>query len=121
AGAARPWGDGAPCTNQSDTLSFVSVPFPTWPPGARSLPDPAGGAAPAVPSTNELLASPQPTASIGVPPTGRRAIAPPVAANPLAYGALARAAYEPAVFARRMRFPGSRIVAVDHVALRVTV
>jgi hypothetical protein len=33
----------------------------------------------------------------------------------------AKGAYRPAVFARRMRFPGSRIVDADHVALRVTV
>src|SRR6476661_7712659 len=121
AGAARPCGDGAPWTNQSVALSFVSVPLPARPPGERSMLDPAGGAETAVPSTNELLASPQPTASIAVPPTGRSAIAPPVAANPLEYVASATAAYTPTEFAIRTRLPGPRMVSADHVALRVTV
>jgi hypothetical protein len=102
-------------------LSFVSAPFPAWPPGARSRLEPAGGAAAAVPSTNELLASPQPTASTVAPPTTRSAIAPPVAANPPEYGASATAAKIPAPFAIRKRLPGPRIVAEVHVALRVTV
>ena len=121
AGAARPCGDGAPWTNQSVALSFVSVPLPARPPGERSMLEPVGGAETAVPSTNELLASPHPTASIGVPPTARSTIAPPVAANPLEYVASAMAAYTPAEFAIRTRLPGPRIVAVDQVALRVTV
>ena len=99
----------------------MSVPFPAWPPGARSRLEPAGGAAAAVPSTNELLASPQPTASTVAPPTKRSAIAPPVAAKPPEYVASARAAKTPAPFAIRTRLPGPRIVAVAQVALRVTV
>jgi hypothetical protein len=91
------------------------------PPGPRSRLDPAGGAAAAVPSTNELLASPQPTASIVVPPTTRSAIAPPVAAKPLEYVASATAAKTPAPFAINTRLPGARIVAVVQVAFRVTV
>ena len=83
--------------------------------------EPAGGAATAVPSTNELLASPHPTASTVVPPTTRRAIAPPVAAKPLEYVASATVAYTPAAFAISTRLPAARVVAADHVALRVTV
>jgi hypothetical protein len=121
AAASRPCGDGAPWTNQSVALSFVSVPLPARPPGERSMLEPVGGAETAVPSTNELLASPHPTASIGVPPTARSTIAPPVAANPLEYVASAMDAYTPAELAIRTRLPGPRIVAVDQVALRVTV
>jgi hypothetical protein len=66
-------------------LLFVSVPFPAAPPGSRSRLEPALGAAAEEPSTKLLTASPQPTASIGVPPMTRSTIAPPVAASPPLY------------------------------------
>ena len=81
-GAPSPCGCGAAWTTQSDALSFVSRTFPPVPPGSRSMLDPAGGAAAGLPSTNAFAASPQPTASIAVPPIGRMTRAPPVAARP---------------------------------------
>ena len=83
--------------------------------------DPAGGAGAAVPSTKAFVASPQASASIGLPPTTRSTIAPPVAAKPDEYVASATAAWMPAAFAITRWRPGSRIVDADHVALRVTV
>ena len=120
-GAARPCGDGTAWTNQSTEPSFVSHPLPSTPPGARSRLDPAAGAGAGEPSTRSFVASPQPTESITAPPTTRSATVPPVAANPPEYVASATAAYAPAAFASRIRFPGSRIVETDQVPLRVTV
>jgi len=119
--AARFCGVGDVRTTKSSEFSFVSVPFPSAPPGSRSMLDPAAGAGATVPSTNAFVASPQPTASIGVPPIGRSTIAPPVAANPPLYVASATEAKTPAEFAIRRCRPGSRIVAEDHDAFRVTV
>ena len=82
AGAAPFCGDGAPCTKKSSALSFVSMPLPALAPGRRSRLEPADGAVVGVPSTKGFSASPHPTASIGVPPTARSTIAPPVAASP---------------------------------------
>jgi hypothetical protein len=81
-GEVRFCATGEPFTTRSAALSFVSVTLPPGPPGSRSSDDPAGGAAPALPSTNELVASPHATASIGDPPIWRSTIAPPVAASP---------------------------------------
>ena len=120
-GAARPCGEGVACTNQSAASSFVSLPFPSAPPGKRSRLDPAGGAAAGAPSTNPFVASPHPIASIGAPPTTRSATAPPVAANPPVYVRSATAPWTPAALAMRIRRPGSSEVAAVHVALRVTV
>jgi hypothetical protein len=120
-GEARFCGDGVGETNQSLTLSFVSVPFPEGPPGRRSMLDEAGGAATGAPSTNGFVASPQPTASITAPPTTRSAMAPPVAAKPPVYVASPMPTYEPTLFARRIRCPGASIVEPVHVAFRVTV
>jgi hypothetical protein len=83
--------------------------------------DPAAGAAAEVPSMNPFVASPQATESIGVPPTGRKTTAPPVAAKPPEYVASAGAAKIPAPFATSRCLPGSRTRLADHVALRVTV
>jgi hypothetical protein len=91
------------------------------PPGNRSRLELAGGAATGDPSTKLLTASPQPTASIGVPPTTRNTIDPPVAASPPLYKASDVAANTPALFATSTRRPGSRAVGEVHVALRVTV
>ncbi len=82
---------GAPFSTKSAALSFVSTPWPPMPPGRRSMELPAAGAGATVPSTNALVASPQPTASIAWPPMGRTTSAPPVAENPPAYVASARA------------------------------
>jgi hypothetical protein len=119
--AARFCGVGDVRTAKSSEFSLVSVPFPSAPPGSRSMLEPAAGAGATVPSTNEFVASPQPTASIGVPPIGRSAIAPPVAANPPLYVASATGAKTPAVFAISRCRPGSRIVATVQEAFRVTV
>ena len=119
--AARFCGVGDIRTAKSSEFSFVSVPFPGVPPGSRSMLDPAAGAGATVPSTNAFVASPQPTASIGVPPIGRSTIAPPVAANPPLYVASATGAKTPAEFAISTCRPGSRIVAAVHEAFRVTV
>jgi hypothetical protein len=73
---------GAGLTCQSEAFWFVSVTLPGAPPGRRSILDPAGGASTGAPSTKAFVASPQPTPSIGVPPTGRITTAPPVAAMP---------------------------------------
>src|SRR5215217_801865 len=83
--------------------------------------EPAGGAAATVPSTNVLLASPQPTASTGAPPTDRRTSAPPVAANPPEYAMSAMDPYTPELLASRRRWPGSSGRGSVHAALRVTV
>jgi hypothetical protein len=99
AAAERFCGDGRTWTNQSAALSFVSTPFPAAPPGRRSMLDEAAGAGADAPSTNALAASPQPKASIGVPPTGRRTTAPPVAARPPEYVVSAVDAYAPAALA----------------------
>ena len=48
-----------------------------------------------MPSTNVFVASPQPTASIAVPPVGRRTIAPPVAASPPEYWDVRRRRVDP--------------------------
>ena len=88
-GAARFCALGAALTSQSGALSFVSMTLPPMPPGFRSILERAAGAGAAVPSTNPLVASPQPSASIGAPPTTRRASAPPVAARPPLYEASA--------------------------------
>ena len=120
-GAARPCGDGAVWMNQSDTLSFVSVPLPAVVPGRRSTLEPAGGAATGVPSTNPFVASPQPTESTTDPPMTRSANAPPVAAKPPEYTRSASVARLPAELATSTRLPGSRGVEASHEAFRVTV
>jgi hypothetical protein len=56
-----------------------------------------------------------------VPPTTRRAIAPPVAANPPEYVMSAPTAWIPDPLASSTRLPGSRTAEAPHVALRVTV
>ena len=71
------------CTSQSAPLSFVSSQLPSAPPGRRSMLDLARGAGAAEPSTNELVAVPQPTASTTDPPTCLRTREPPSAAMPL--------------------------------------
>jgi hypothetical protein len=119
-GDARFWGVGT-VTWKSAALSFVSEPLPPNPPGSRSRLDPAAGAGAATPSTNVFDASPHATASIGLPPTARRTIAPPVAAKPPEYVASAIGAWIPAAFAIRRWRPGSRTVDDAQVALRVTV
>ena len=81
-GADRPCGVGSDWTSQSARFIFVSTAFPSAPPGNRSRLEPDGGAAAAEPSTNAFTASPQPIESMAMPPTGRRATAPPVAAKP---------------------------------------
>jgi hypothetical protein len=82
---------------------------------------PGGGAAAAVPSTKAFVASPQPTASIGAPPTGRRTSAPPVAASPPEYVASAVEAYVSTAFATSRCCPVTSSVSSVHVAFRVTV
>jgi hypothetical protein len=119
-GAARFWGLGV-ATTKSAALTFVSVPFPAEPPGSRSMLDPAAGAGAAVPSTKVFVASPQATASTGLPPTTRSTIAPPVAAKPEEYVASASSAKIPAALAMSRWRPGSRTVDEGHVVLRVTV
>jgi hypothetical protein len=49
AGEVDPCGPGMDDTNQSATLSFVSMPLPSDPPGRRSRLDSAGGAGDGVP------------------------------------------------------------------------
>ena len=90
--AARFWASGAEFAMKSAALSFVSTELPRGPPGRRSIELPAAGADAAVPSTNEFVASPQPTVSRGSPPIERTTIAPPVAAKPPEYVASAEAA-----------------------------
>jgi hypothetical protein len=75
-------GTGFGCTAQSEVLSFESTQLPSMPPGRRSRLDRAGGAGTTEPSTYELVAVPQPTASITVPATYRRASDPPSLARP---------------------------------------
>jgi hypothetical protein len=118
--AARFCGDGA-ATTKSAALSFVSVPLPADPPGRRSRLELAAGAGAAAPSTNAFVASPQPTASIGVPPIGRSTIAPPVAANPPEYVASASGATTPAALAMSRWRPAASTVLAGHDALRVIV
>ena len=94
--AARFCGNGGVLTTKSDALSFVSVPFPSDPPGRRSMLDPLGRRGRGDdPRRTCCVASPQPTASIGSPPIGRSTTAPPVAANPPLYVASAMAAWIP--------------------------
>jgi hypothetical protein len=99
-------------------LSFESVMLPAVPPGRRSRLEPAGGALAAVPSTKLFVASPQPTASIGAPPTTRRTIDPPVAANPPLYVASATAAKTPELWrgpvAARLEHDGTVHAAFGH-------
>ena len=61
--------------------------------------NPAGGAGATEPSTKAFVASPQPIASIALPPIGRTASAPPVAAKPPLYVASAAAAKIPLALA----------------------
>ena len=63
---------GEPLKAASAELLLVSVALPAAPPGLRSRLDDAGGAAPAVPSTKLLDASPHLSESITAPPTTRR-------------------------------------------------
>jgi hypothetical protein len=120
-GAARFCGTGASWTNQSAALSFVSIPFPSLPPGRRSSDPFGGGAAAGDPSTNPFEASPQPTASTGAPPIGRRTSVPPVAASPPLYVASAMAAKAPTPFATRRCWPGARRSGPLQATFRVTV
>ncbi len=83
--SASRWGPGTARITKSAALSFVSVPLPAAPPGRRSMLEPAAGAGAGAPSTKAFVASPHPTASIGVPPAGRRTTVPPVAAIPVVY------------------------------------
>jgi hypothetical protein len=83
------WGVGLDWTNQSAALSLVSTPLPADPPGRRSMLDFAGGAGAAAPSTNELVAVPQPTASITSPSIRLRTTVPPSAPRPPEYVASA--------------------------------
>jgi hypothetical protein len=92
AGAARFSGTGAEFSAKSPALLFESETLPPARPGPRSMLDPAGDAAAAAVSRKAFVASPQPTASIGVPPVGRSVSAPPVAAMPAVYVASAWAA-----------------------------
>ena len=102
-GVFRPSAIGAGWANQSVALSFESVALPRSPPGRRSMLDEAGGATAALPSTHAFVASPQPTASITVPPVVRSTSAPPVAAIPLLHVASATDAKTPAALAARSR------------------
>ncbi|MEO8274020.1 MAG: hypothetical protein ABI620_08130 [Chloroflexota bacterium] len=120
-GAASDCGFGEAWLNQSVELAFVSIVLPPRPPGFRSMLAPAAGAPIDEPSTKEFVASPQPTASIGAPPIGRRTIAPPVAAKPPLYVASASPAKIPEVLPTSRCCPGSRRVPLAHEAFRVTV
>ncbi len=119
--ADRFCGIGAGRTAQSAAFWFVSVTLPPLPPGRRSMLWPGGGAAAAVPSTKAFVASPQPIASIGVPPTCRRTSAPPVAAKPPEYVASAVDAYVPVAFATSRCWPVTSSVSSVQVAFLVTV
>jgi hypothetical protein len=67
----------------SAALSLLSCPFPRSPPGSRSMEEPAGGAAPGLPSTKLEAAEPHETESMTAPPVTRRTTEPPVALRPL--------------------------------------
>ena len=83
--AAAFCGSGVARATKSTLLSSVSCPDPAKPPGSRSRLEPAGAAGAGTPSSQVLVAVPQPTASIAVvAPWMRSATLPPVAARPLA-------------------------------------
>src|SRR5438552_1455702 len=83
--AAAFCGSGVARATKSALLSSVSCPDPARPPGSRSRLEPAGAAGAGTPSSQVLVAVPQPTASIAVvAPWMRSATLPPVAARPLA-------------------------------------
>jgi hypothetical protein len=83
--AAAFCGSGAVRVTKSPMLSLVSCPEPAEPPGNRSRLDPAVGARAGVPSSQVLVAVPQPSASIAVvAPWMRSATLPLVAARPFA-------------------------------------
>jgi hypothetical protein len=76
-------GSGVARSTKSTLLSLVSWPDPAAPPGSRSTECPAAIAATGVPSSQPLVAFPQPTASMAVAaPMIRIATLPPVAARP---------------------------------------
>jgi hypothetical protein len=85
--------------------------------------DPAAGAGAGVPSSQVLVAVPQPTASIpALAPWILSATLPPAAARPLAYATSAIAAKAPASFAISRWVPaGIGGVPALHAAFRVTV
>ena len=83
--------------------------------------EPAGGAGAAVPSTKALVASPQPIASVALPPIGRMARAPPVADRPPLYVASAEAAKIPLTLATSRCCPEVSACGPGQLALRVTV
>src|SRR3954452_19148137 len=66
------------------TLRSVELSFVSWPSGLRTMLEPgdavAGGAAAATPSTNALVAVPQPTPSTSAAVESRTPTPPPVAA-----------------------------------------
>jgi hypothetical protein len=114
-------GTGFDRTTQSEALLLVSSQLPDVPPGRRSRLDWAGGAGATAPSTNELLAVPQLTASITSPPTCRSASEPPSLASPPVYVASASGPYTPAELATRRCAPGASGTGDEKAALRVVV
>ena len=118
-GAARPCGMGA----LDDQVSRVVVRVLPFPAGRRDgaprwilLPAPA----PPPPRRSRWSRRPSPSASIGAPPMGRTASAPPVAAKPPEYVASA-APREPGGV-RDQHVPARlQDLVTAHVALRVTV